>query len=179
MHLRFGQTPNTTTIDVNDFGTFIVDINIFLGNGGSGTHTFTVATGGLADFNGTVGVGRDEATGVLDIQGGVVEIAGNLDFFNGSNANAAGVGSLINFGTADTGSLTVDGTIIDEDNNTVSFENLFDTGFLTADGQVAGDSFADIFEVNGNTLSLVAVPEPSSTALLGLGALALILRRKK
>ena len=61
----------------------------------------------------------------------------------------------------------------------MSFENLFDTGFLTADGQVDGDSFADIFEVNGNTLSLVAVPEPSSTALLGLGALALILRRKK
>ena len=27
----FGQTPNTTTIDVNDFGTFILDINIFLG----------------------------------------------------------------------------------------------------------------------------------------------------
>ena len=176
-----GQTPNTTTIDVNDFGTFIANRNVFLGNGGSGTHTFTVTTGGLADFNDTVGVGRDEATGVLDIQGGVVEIAGNLDFFNGGGGNIAGDDSAINFGTADTGSLTVTGSILDQGGATVSFENLFDTGFLTADGQVDGDSFADIFEFDAdtNTLSLVAVPEPSSTALLGLGALALILRRKK
>jgi len=56
------------------------------------------------------------------------------------------------------------------------YEAFYTDGDLTIGGDNSA-AFADVFQVSGNTLSLV--PEPSSTALLGLGGLALILRRRK
>jgi len=43
----------------------------------------------------------------------------------------------------------------------------------------AGSGASTAFAIDGITVGVVAVPEPSSTALLGLGGLALILRRRR
>lgn len=57
------------------------------------------------------------------------------------------------------------------------------TNFVSVGGvQVTEENFSSIFKVTsdgGTGSSLTLVPEPSSAALLGLGGLALILRRRK
>ena len=62
------------------------------------------------------------------------------------------------------------------------YEMLWNTGVLSKDGANVG-TFAQnfTFTENGSAAAgtLTAVPEPSSAALLGLGGLALILRRRK
>ncbi|MGB0993369.1 MAG: PEP-CTERM sorting domain-containing protein [Akkermansiaceae bacterium] len=52
---------------------------------------------------------------------------------------------------------------------------------LTSDGsgQITGTATGTGNEGNWAALTIESVPEPSSTALLGLGGLALILRRRK
>ena len=175
----FAQTTSDTTIDING-GIFNVEAGaggnngvVFLGNGGA-VHTFTI-TGGEANFDVDLGIARDEATSLLDIQGGVVDITGNLDFFNGSTGNS-GVNGLIDLSG---GELIVGGDIIDVTGATSSFEDLFNDGFLLSGGQgVADGAFTDFFAVDASG-NLAVVPEPSSAALLGLGGLALIMRRRK
>ena len=61
-------------------------------------------------------------------------------------------------------------------------ELLWNEELLTRDGVTNVGSFEDNFfitEVSGTEFSITAIPEPSSTALLGLGGIALLLRRKK
>jgi hypothetical protein len=55
------------------------------------------------------------------------------------------------------------------------YEGLFTGGDLLFEGSGAG-SFGDNFQVSGETLSLI--PEPSSLALLGLGGLCVLRRRR-
>ncbi|MGB0992913.1 MAG: PEP-CTERM sorting domain-containing protein [Akkermansiaceae bacterium] len=59
--------------------------------------------------------------------------------------------------------------------NSVTFANITGTTTLAITGNASGSRSA----INGLTVQYTPVPEPSSTALLGLGGLALILRRRK
>ena len=164
-----------TTIDVSN-GSFIAQglDNFFLGNSSGDSNVFTV-TGGSVLFDSNLGIGRDESTGnLLTISGGTVNITGTLSFDVPGNVNDlddAADGTL-DFTAGSTGSLTVTGL------DAAAYEAFYDAGDLTFAGANT-ETFSDVFQVSGNTLSLVAVPEPSSTALLGLGGLALILRRRK
>ena len=143
-----------------------------MGNAANSSNTFTIS-GGLADFQSDLGIGRDDATGLLIISGGTVNVTGALSFdvVNGGNSATDVADGTIDFTTGSTGELTVTGL------TATDYEAFYTAGDLTFAGDNSA-AFADVFEVSGNTLSLV-VPEPSSTALLGLGGLALILRRRK
>ena len=161
----------TTTIDI-EAGSLIVERNVFLGNDGGGNLTFNLS-GGVAQFDGPVGIGRDEATTLVTISGGEFNVGGALSFDvpGGANGVRPGFGTL-DFTVGSTGSLTVEGA------DASTFQAFVASNDITFDGAVvAAADFNTVFSVDGNTLSVV--PEPASLALVGLGALAMAGRRRR
>ena len=169
---------------MNNSSYFVVD--------GAGQH-IRVDTGSLVTVNSgsTLAVSGDNS--FYDItNGGTINLAGGTLAAIGAASNPIraqyGIGtSAINF--------TELGATIQVDNFTGAdlltyLESKRPTGFFDIDGvQVAGFGAAfangngEYLEFTGTSsagsLTLVAIPEPFSTALLGLGGLALILRRRK
>ena len=159
-----------TTIDISA-GSFIgAGRGYFLGNGNGDGNIFNLS-GGSVLFEQGLGIARDDSTALVTISGGSFTVDGALTFDIASGGGVDTADGSIDFTTGSTGTLTVAGL------TETDYEALYTAGDLTFAGDNSA-TFADVFEVSGNTLSLV-VPEPSSTALLGLGGLALILRRRK
>jgi len=93
--------------------------------------------------------------------------SGSFDLDTFTFTDLSGPGSRIGVGTY---------TLFDADSLALG-NSLGSTVFTES---LLGYATATLFESGGDIfLSVTAVPEPSSTALLGLGGLALMLRRKR
>ena len=162
-----GNSPGTQTFDNlvwENGGTYLWEINADSLNGGSGTQGADPGWDWISvtndwDISGiTTGFNIDitSLTGAND-----AGLADGFDYSGKSYLDPFETFTILSFGTFD-------------DTFDASLFSLNDSAFLNPK---VGWSL----EISGNDLVLnaVFVPEPSSTALLGLGGLALMLRRKR
>lgn len=184
----FGWT-STTTI-THTAGTISSSADGFNMNGGA---TWNMSGGSITGRY--ILVNGQTSTAVMNISGGTISMtdeAGtqHMGVANGGTLNVSG--SAILDGSFATTNLQIGGSIDIAAGWTGSWKysqhsgddwkNLFTAGNITFGGNtIDGATFDSTFTVSdgGQTIALTAVPEPSSSALLGLGGLALILRRRK
>lgn len=163
-----GNSPGTQTIDNlvwENGGTYLWEINADSLNGGSGTQGADPGWDWINvtsdwDISGiTTGFNIDITS--LTNPGNVAGLADGFDYTGLSYLDPYESFTILSFGTLD-------------DTFDASLFTLNDSGF-------SNPKVAWSLEISGNDLVLnaVFVPEPSSTALLGLGGLALMLRRKR
>jgi hypothetical protein len=130
--------------------------------------TFESVTTSAAVFPSTLGAGSNPNSLVL--AGGSVKISRATPFNFDQLLAGNGVGNLFvngtNFGTQ----LTVLGAVLSDANPL--FSNLT-SYIITSD--IAGNLVLD--DITLSEVSVAAVPEPASAAFLGLGSLALVVRR--
>jgi hypothetical protein len=136
-------------------GDFFVNVYLGAGNGG----TFVGSSANSIDVEGTAALG-----------------ALNYTFANIALTDSTAQYAFV-FSTTATDDTAVSARLQVARNSSGAFANSYDGGSSSnnADGS-APTSYETRFAVTYDT---VAVPEPSSAALLGLGGLALILRRRK
>lgn len=150
-------------------------------NAAAGHATINGGMHTAGDLFGTQGGGT-----ILDILGGSINaarfdlslnstttIAGNAVLSGDSVIDAAGV---INFNNAWSGSWTVT-TFTGSDWETLVTNGA--NGFQLNGVAVDSTIFANNFSVSGDGTTLTLVPEPSSSALLGIAGLVLITRRRR
>jgi len=162
-------------------------------NAGAATEFMTFVTfdvtGLTADLNAATSITLDFALTAFDntpvLDDLVVEYIGTfadntfgVGGVNGANANAiamstAAAVNTVFSGAPGVGALSVDATAIGSD----TFANQYAT-FRITDPSAAAHQW-DIADATPTLTIVSPVPEPSSTALLGLGGLALVLRRRK
>ena len=157
-----GNVSGDTTINSGGFlsagdggiGTLTFDALVDVSSVGANSMLFDLASPGFSDL---VSMSSSE----LDIGSGSFD----LDAF--TFTDLSGPGSRIGVGTY---------TLFDA--NSLALGNSLGSTVFTE--SLLGYATATLFESGGDIfLSVTAVPEPSSTALLGLGGLALMLRRKR
>lgn len=175
-------------------GTIIFDNSSLVGNGNimavnyeqQGAMSWTLQNGSSFSSNGEFWMGPNNATqtGNTTIS---IDGTSNITLTGGGGASLflwnAAASHTINFeGTGGFLSVGAAGIEYNNDNTKLSFEDLWDAGVLTRNGGQVG-TFAENFVESGSNGSdgytVTAIPEPSSTALIGLAGLALILRRRK
>lgn len=162
---------SNTTDWVHRFGTSSGSVDFGLNTVGDGTFDFGFIASTIgsikfsnltSDFTGTILADR---TNDVTFQFAAGDGALNANVVISRTANDR-FGKLDLDGDFSLGSLSVDGDVI------------ADGVYTYADLVALNGNYADNLIDNGGNLT-VGVPEPSSTALLGLGGLALILRRRK
>jgi hypothetical protein len=144
---------------------------------GTGTIIFTVLyeqTGGtgITDINGRVSVtgGNDNRIEFGETLTSTITLT-SINGYTGIDLSDLSIG-FTNATLANTGgtvnTTTASGTVITTNSDFAA------SSFLTIAPQSGGQATLTAY-----TIELTAVPEPSSTALLGLGALALLIRRRR
>ena len=127
---------------------------------GNGTLTMTGGAIYAADAN-ALEIGTLDSTGYVDLLGGTIK-AGDLIIGEGGAMNIT-EGMLILAGDKMR-------TVLDD----------IDAGLLTAYGGWSGAEWQYDFNVrNAGMTTVTAIPEPATVALLSLGALVLLRRRKR
>lgn len=162
-------TTSATSFATNGLnpGQFAPNQNIKDGSSWTGTFQITVAAGFTADLS-FITFDFDSLNSSGNLQG-AAQIR-NITFdmtINGSAYGSQQGGDIA--GTANNVATFTENLQLSEGVHTI---------VITADGNSNG-VFAPIDDFSINGAVTAAVPEPSSTALLGLGGLALILRRRK
>ena len=162
--------------------------------GPSRNFNFSSATG---DGSFTITGGTIDSRGILANRNTINLLGGTWTVGSGTTGSnvGAGNGGLLTIGgdfvllnSRTTAHTYSDGDVVFNSDWTGSWENdtvdlagwrteLTSGNYSLDDTTITGAVFDANFQVVGNTLSLV--PEPSSAALVGLGGLALILRRRK
>jgi len=110
-----------------------------------------------------------------------VSFASGVSTFSADSWFTGGGAALeldLDFATASSGStFTIASGFFTE----AEWQTQFTNGKLTVDGDNTGKAFADYFQVSGDTLTFVPIPEPGSAALLGmaLGGVLLFGRRRR
>ena len=160
-----GITASSVSGGVNQFSNLVYTDNQGYANGGQTAFTFTFTTAGTdatyEEFNFDLGSASSATAtyAVSYIDGGVET------FIVGSSSSYISTGNVLELSTVliDFNDFTSSGTVTWNIYGTISASN---RAFRT-----------DNYEVIGTIP--VTVPEPTSSALLGLGGLALVTRRKR
>jgi len=156
-------------------------------------------TGGTGTQNARIGLGEDITLTFSDFQGGLTAADIRFTGFIAGVENSVFVvesgdvfsinGAALTGTDAGDGTTAFDGSTIDSstlvfDNAPLVFQNLDSGGVVGLNGSDAFvlDLTTDAgggYRLQGVALDIIPVPEPSSTALIGLGGLALIMRRRR
>ena len=158
---RINNTGATSTIRITGSE---ATINVHQQNSFNATMDFVFDANGISTFDSDSRLGFGFSTITIDVSaytgGDATFVLVDTDLFNGSYASNGG-----GFGTIN----TITNTAVNSWGG--GYDVTYDQSLFDGD---PGDGFTGQI-----TLTLTAVPEPSSTALLGLGGLALMLRRKR
>ncbi|MDF7806431.1 hypothetical protein P4E94_03205 [Pontiellaceae bacterium B12219] len=143
---------------------------VLIGNGSAGTGVIDLRSGSFnAAPGGTLFIGRDNGSGTVLIRGGVA-VFGLLPTFDAvSGDGSIDFADKIGGGVSD-GTLTITGA------DTTYYQGLYSAGDLTFQGANT-ETFGDVFEVTGSTLSVI--PEPATLGLVAaFGGAVLFIRRR-
>jgi hypothetical protein len=155
----YGATTSTIRITGSE-----ATINVHQQSTFTATMDFVFDANGISTFDSDSRLGFSSSTIDIDVSaytgGDATFVLVDTDLFNGSYASNGG-----GFGTIN----TITNTAVNSWGG--GYDVTYDQSLF--DG-APGDGFTGQI-----TLTLTAVPEPSSTALLGLGGLAMMLRRKR
>lgn len=142
--------------------------HLWMGAGGSGGNgTLTISDGGIVNVAQNIGLGTINAS---TASGGMAVInvndGGLLNLYQWSSTTSIQDGSVLNING--TGTVIVGGNRVDQANDYFAL------------GKIASDLGAinSVYTAEGDFTTITAIPEPATLSLLGLGALAL-LRKKK
>jgi len=196
-------TLTTTNFTGSTISNALVTDGIYIGAGGAGG-TSPIAIGGTSTFTFTV-TSLDAPYSLVSVGLRSTSLIGDAEVNTndpGQGFNVGNPGSDVSFSFSETVAFSV-GTpnialpVGDPSSGTLTAGD--DITFLTGpsgnyqddslsvvfDGAAVGSAFTTSIASTGNSageafiISAVIVPEPSSAALLGLGGLALIIRRKR
>ncbi|WP_227021645.1 PEP-CTERM sorting domain-containing protein [Oceaniferula marina] len=145
-----------------------------LGHNTGGESATISITGGLAVTMGGRNLKIAQGTNTFQVLDGSLDYATNTGFGFLKNDGGGSVGHVVGA----SGSIIIDAVITDA----AGFTAWADANGLDATGKIgtvtADSGLTLAFANDGTNTTITAIPEPSSAALLGLGGLTLILRRR-